>query len=428
MLDRMAQYCLNIRTSLRSEEALSFYSQIIASGSNFAASVIIVRNAGLEEFGLYSVCFLFIMICRNFLNGMVLAPLSTIGSKIIRREKLLCLYRGFLILEVSLFSVIASAVFSICLRIYGVQFPVFENSQLLLAFFLTNMLFVFSDFFKRHFFVYRSPATGFCIEALRCGGLIATLSVAAWSGDMNLAEIGVIGLGAGALCSGLFGLWRYGQIRFSWRFVGAVWPRHRNFVVWMTPNVVFEAAQANAPLFIAGALLGEQALGAVRAIQQLANILNLPLNSLQQVAPSIAARALTSGGKPAMRKYLMRLTISAVAMSVVLAALVFASRDWLLSLLFDMSGDSVSSILAAYLLVNVLILVRFPFLLKFQTVEKPSVLLFVGGLGGAVSVGAGWLLPQILGPVAVPVSSIVIMVVTTGALYIAGQTGEEPKH
>lgn len=65
-------------------------SQIVTSGANFLT--ILVRTLGLEGFGLISICFLLIMILRNFLNGMVLIPMSALGPK--RSDSSQAAYRG----------------------------------------------------------------------------------------------------------------------------------------------------------------------------------------------------------------------------------------------------------------------------------------------------------------------------------------------
>lgn len=73
-LDRLAEIYARSR-----DARWALLSQVVTSGGNFATTLILVRDLGLEGFGQFSICFLLIMLTRNFLNATVLTPMSTIG-------------------------------------------------------------------------------------------------------------------------------------------------------------------------------------------------------------------------------------------------------------------------------------------------------------------------------------------------------------
>ena len=77
-------------------------SQMVTSGANFATTLIVVTSLGLETFGQFSLCFILMMIARNFLVGLVLAPRSAITPRLGRHA--LAGYRGFLAANTLVFS------------------------------------------------------------------------------------------------------------------------------------------------------------------------------------------------------------------------------------------------------------------------------------------------------------------------------------
>lgn len=383
-------------------------SQIVTSGANFVTAIIIVRVLGLEAFGLFSICFLLIMVVRNFLNGCVLVPMSSIGPKL--RPTTLPAYRGFATAGALAFAVLSSAL----LVAAATPLSAVLNSPALLglaaAMSLANVTAVLADYVRRHHFVYEAPARAFAVDLARFGiqlGVLlwlATSAVAAFS-----AETSLYAMAAGSLCGVLVGCPGFGSIRWSRRLATALWPRHWAFIKWMTPATALEAVQGRAPIFIAGAVLGEAALGLVRALQQVANILNLPFNALQQVALSMAARAVARGGDPALKQLLVRMTGVSVMLLIVGSAIVVLAGDFLAGAIFQIDNQDVQILLALFCVLNIMVLLRLPLSVICQVREIPSFIATSNVVGCLISLSLAWLLIPLIGPTAVPLVSIVVV-------------------
>src|SRR5690606_3397024 len=86
----------------------------------------------------------------------------------------------------------------------------------------------------------------------------------------------------------------------------------------MGPAVAMENVQGAAPLFLISGTLGEAAVGVVRGMQAVGNMVNLPLYALQQIAPSIASREYHRGGAEALRRFTVKLFKAASLLSIII--------------------------------------------------------------------------------------------------------------
>lgn len=386
-------------------------SQIVTSGANFVTAIVIVRVLGLEAFGLFSICFLLIMIVRNFLNGCVLVPMSSIGPKL--RPSSLAAYRGFAAVNALAFAVLSGVLLFAIVTPLGAILNSPTLPDLALAAAMANLAANLADFMRRHHFVYEAPARAFAVDLVRFGvqvGLLFWLATA--TTGMFSAETALYAMAAGSLCGIAVGCFGFGRASWSPRLSKALWPRHWRFIKWMTPATALEAVQGNAPIFIAGALLGETALGLIRAVQQLANVLNLPFNALQQIAPSMAARALSGDGAQALNRFLTRLAGASAAALLVTSIAVIAAADLVLGTLFRLNVADALPIFLVFCVLNLALVLRLPLIVFYQAREEPSVITAANLVGSGVSLLLSFFLIAEIGPAGVPLVGIVVVAST----------------
>jgi len=387
-------------------------SQVITSGANFATTLIIVRTLGLEAFGRYSVCFLLIMIARNFLNGVVLTPMSTIAPKLRRASTEA--YRGFLAINAVMFAAGSSLLLLLSALILGSLLKAPWLPILSIPLMVANLTANGSDFLRRYHFVREAPITAFMVDAVRFSAQLGLLLLL-WATRLPVSlTVGsaLFATALGGLAGAVSGSLTYGRLRWSGRFSRVMWPRHLKFIKWMTPNVALEAIQGNAPLFIGTAILGETALGAVRAMQQLANILNLPFNATQEIAPSVASGAYARGGAGQLRKTLVTMTLWCAGILAAATGIIIALSHLVIERGIGMDVSIGLPIFLGYCLQNAALILWLPLRIRFLVMEKPHIAtaaLFVGALTGVLAtlhfVEAG-------GPVTIPLVSTCIVLVS----------------
>lgn len=387
-------------------------SQVLTSGANFLTSVMVIRAAGLEEFGRFTLAFLVMMILRNFLVGCVLAPMSSIGPKL--RPSSQGAYRGFLLASGLGFAGLTSALAFLACYGLGLWLQLEWLVELAPCLALANALANLADLLRRYQFDRSRPRAAFAMDLGRYGVQIAILSLFALGleGGGLSATTALAALAIGSGFSALAGLSVCGRLRWRGRLAQLVWPRHWQFIRWMTPGVAFDTLQSIIPQFATVAVLGEAALGLVRAVQQIANVLNIPFNALQQALPSIAARRLKRDGLATMRRFLSRTRLAAGLFSATAGALVVVFRHEILSIMGIGATPAATLIVVCYMALNVLITMRFADQALVAAVEDPGANFWLGIAGVATAiVSTAILLPQ-LGALAVPLVGIANATVT----------------
>ena len=386
-------------------------SQILTSGTNFATSVIIIRSLGLDEFGRFSLGFLLLMIVRSFLDGAVLNPIASIAPKLWSTSQ--PAYRGFALVKVLAFALATSAILTLTAKPLGNLIGSPWLSQLAIALAASSFTANLADFFRRYQFIEGRPAHAFAIDAVRYSVQLLAILLLAY--PLHAHFDAVAALYAMALSSGLaavVGIAVFGRITWRAPLNRIMWPRHWNFVKWMIPGVAMEAVQNAVPQFLGNALLGEAALGLIRAAQQISNILNLPVYALQQILPSMAASRLRSAGYRSMAHFLRNIGYAMGVASLALGATVILASKEIAQLMGITDASRFGTLLGLFMLLNFVFALRFPSTIFVNTVEDPRANFLSSALGATIAVVLGWLLIGRLGEVVVPVIYIILVIAT----------------
>ena len=395
-------------------------SQIITSAANLITSVLLVRGLGLEQFGRFSVGFLLIMVGRNFLIGIVLTPMSVVAPKL--RPDNDAAYRGFLLVNAIVFCLAASFL------LWGASAPLGELlsapwlPEFAIAVAAASAATNFTDFLRRYFFVRSAGATAFTMDFLRYTFQLAILVTVYVAAPDTLSPIFALwSLTAGSIVAGLVGIYRFGDVTWSRRLWKMTWLRHWNFIKWMTPTMALQSLQGQAPMFIGAAFLGESTLGLVRAIQQVANVLNLPFNALMQIAPSMGATALREAGTQGLKSFLRRMTLLSLSVVGAGSLLVLALYKPILVGLLGITETGAFGVLLTYMLVNILFLMRLPLIIFTQVKERPAINTAANIVGTSFALIVAPFMIVSFGALAIPSMSVLIVLVTIMILVLLGR-------
>lgn len=376
-------------------------SQLMTSGGNFAISIIVIRTLGIGEFGRFSIAFLLVTIVRNFLEGMVLNPLSSIAPKL--RGTSARAYRGFVLANGVAFGIGSSILlFALAGPLgWSIGSPWLPDiAPALACAILTGCM---ADFLRRYQFVVAKPVQAFTIDFFRVVAQLGLIGVLATSfRDRFTTESALYALAIANTFAALPGFVFFGTLSWRPRLNALMWPRHWNFIKWMGPTVALEALLNAVPLFAANIILGEAALGLVRVAQQITNILNMPMYALQQVLPSIAATRLKVAGYHSMVHLLRRTAYAMAGATIVLGLIIVAASAPVAALMGIDNSSGFAALLAPFMLVNIINAVRFPSMVFVNTVEDPTANFVASLIGVTLSVVLSLLLIGYLGAIAVP--------------------------
>ena len=395
-------------------------SQVITSAANFITSILLVRGLGLEQFGRFSVAFLLIMVVRNFLNGMVLTPMSVVAPRL--RTGSDAAYRGFLLVNAIGFCIGASLLLWSTSVPLGALLNAPWLPEFAIAIAVASATTNFTDFLRRYFFVRSAGATALTVDFLRFTVQLAILATAYVAApDLLSPTFALWSMTAGSIVAGLVGMLRYGEASWSRRLWKTAWPRHWNFIKWMTPTMALDSVQGQAPMFIGAAILGESALGLVRAIQQVANVLNLPFNALTQIAPSMGATAMKEAGIQGLKKLLLRMTLFSVSVVGAGSLLVLMLYKKILVDLLGITEPGAFGVLLAYMLLNIFMLLRLALIIFTQVKERPAINTAANIVGTSFALIVAPFMIVSFGALAIPSMSVLIVLVTIMILVLLGR-------
>jgi O-antigen/teichoic acid export membrane protein len=184
------------------------------------------------------------------------------------------------------------------------------------------------------------------------------------------------------------------------------------------PSIALEALQSSVPQFAAAAILGESSLGLIKATQQITNILNLPLNALQQILPSLAATKLSRSGYAGMVKFLKKSGYLIALVSVSLGILVVAASSVVAAMLSIDDNSLFRWLLALFVLLNLILSLRIPSLILVGAVEDPLANFVATGAGFINAAVLSYILLVSIGEIAVPIIGITNAILVWIALKI----------
>lgn len=386
-------------------------SQVLTSGANFVASIIIIHGSNLGEFGKFSFFFFLIMITRKFLIGAFLLPMSSIMPTLDQGE--MPAYRGFLFLYSFSFSALSSLIIIASIPVIRYTADLQWLDSYIVPFLAANIAANMSDFVRRVRLDAGEPIASFAVDACRFGFQLVLLIIIWQTSLMPLSgEVALWAIAMSSTLGGFVGLVEMSSIRWSSSLSKSFWKRHLHFARWMGLSTILEVVQNSVPLFIAMAVLGESALGTLRALQQLANLLNLPFNGLMQVMPSMAARRHASQGVNAMRSLLIKFTGTSIVFIIFISIAILIASPLIVNKLLGVTDAQSFSIFIAFMALNVIMLVRLPFLIAYNIVGKPHAVTLSNVFGAVLASVGTWILIPLWGPITVPL-------VTAAGLAIA---------
>lgn len=391
-------------------------SQIVAGAAGFLTSVILIRELGLEEFGQFSIAALIIVIVKNFAEGLVFAPMVSIGPKI--SDYAIISYRGFVLFKALAFFIIAAIIVWLILIFasYITHSSWLLQSAPIVAFATATS--GLSDFFRRHQFLIGAPARSFGLEALRYTLQLGSLVAIAYFALQYLSASNAILIVAfSALCSAFFGYTLFGRWNLKQRMTRAAVVRHWNFTRWMLPSLVFETVQSNFPLLYTTSVMGEAALGIVRVVQQIAALLNLPINALAQVAPAMSARIFSNNGYLETQKYLILTGRIMTALAIALSLAILLISNTISKYLEINDQYTFTILLFLFNIINVLNATRFSNLILVNTIEHTRPNLTAAIAGATVAVIFSVMLLNIIGLYVVPVALSLVAIANWIVIY-----------
>ncbi|HJE24379.1 MAG TPA: lipopolysaccharide biosynthesis protein [Methylorubrum populi] len=331
---------------------VSLADQGVVSGFGFVSGIAAARLLGIAEFGHFAMILIVLAFAQALHNALITAPMMTLVGA---RSGVSQAYAASILVGAVLLSGPGAVFVVIALVIGGMSGETLVAAcALMLA---QNLQFTL----RRLRFAQGRGVQALIMDSARAVSFpLATASV--WLGGGTLGGNGFVWLLAATsfatslpliVAVGRPVLSRPASVR-----IGAVLRRHVPLGRWLLPIVFVTFVQEQLVWLVAGATLGLEALGGLRAAQYLVGTVLLLLAATENVLPVVAARAYAEGGEAALRSYLMRTGVKlGLPIAAILTVLSVPGETWL-TLIFGPDYAAYATCLRILSLSVIVVLVR----------------------------------------------------------------------
>lgn len=305
--------------------------QLLVSGVNFITGIILARVLGLEIFGAFAIVFSFFIYFSNIQRVLATVPLvnsidhSLIGGKAENYGK------GYAAISIGIALLCSMGMFFVInllplISDYHMSDELPAYAACALFFYLVQ------DWLRRYLYALRNWKALLGGDFVCYFGQIIVLVVLAQR-DMLTLETAFIAISLTSLAGYVLSS---SLINLSFSFVNAAkflresWPNGKRLLFsWQ-----FEWLASHGVLVLSGVLLGPQAAGAIRVVQNVLGPINIILLAIENAIPVEAARKLREDGAKSLYEYLSKLGYKGMKLfGVALVPLMLVS-EWLLTSLY----------------------------------------------------------------------------------------------
>ena len=333
--------------------------QGMVSAVNFLTGILLARYLGLHEFGRFSLAWMAVLFVNSLQAGLIISPMMSIGPQQAKDD--VPVYYGIVVAQQVAFAALAAVLLFAGVRASALLLPEWSVEHLALPLAATALAFQLQEFLRRYFFSRGRGGAAFLNDAISYLGQLAVLlwlfqvitldtAGALWV----IAATSALAVAVGTLSVG----------RLAWRraALSAVTGRQWRSAKWLTASALMQWASGNLFIMTAGALLGVNAVGGLKAAQNLMGVTHVLFQGLENVVPVRAASHYRQDGSAGLTAYLRDVAwVNALATALVAFVAAAAPAFWLALVFGDAYaayGDLVRWFAVIYLLVSLLLPLR----------------------------------------------------------------------
>jgi O-antigen/teichoic acid export membrane protein len=341
--------------------------QAVVSAGNFLTSLLVARFLGVDAFGVFSVLWYLLVFMQTIQGAILISPMLTVGPKI--EGNATEHYSATQILQILVAFVLALAAMSVVMYA-GPTLGIGASSRNL-AFPFAGLVAVaqLHEFFRCYCYARELAHLAFRIDLVRYGTQLILFVFLAAHGHFSLPN-SLIAISF-SIILGITVMFRHIPPLISTR-QAVIWAyqRHWNISKWLMPANIISWISNNLFTLLSGALLGPQALGAMRASQNLIGATHVFFLAMDRWGNVRAARIFAEKGMVSLHSFTHRMQLvigGATACAVLLLAL--PGSFWL-SLLYGAEYKPYAWMVAWYGGVYLIIAVTVPYRYALNAVEK----------------------------------------------------------
>ena len=341
---RWAKYVWAMLVQLASQRTMNiaFVDQVMVSGANFAAAILLARAFGMYEFGRFALAWMFVEFIGSMQFAAIIQPMLNIGPK--QAEVDVDLYYHAVVAQQGILCALLGILVWSGVTLVGWLFADPEVGRLATPLCAVIITYQLHNFFRRYFFARDRAFAALCNDVLRFATQIAaTIALPfAWPGATAAAGLWIIA--AACAVSAVQGAFFFGRLGWNTAIFVSVSARHWNFSKWLLPSALMFWMTVQGFPVMSGFVLGAAATGALRAAVSITGVLNILLLALDNFAPVQASRALHLGGAIELRRYIAWLAFLTGTLTMVIVALINIDPGYIVHLLYGGRFESIDNL------------------------------------------------------------------------------------
>jgi O-antigen/teichoic acid export membrane protein len=338
---RWAKYVRAMLAQLASQRTMNFafVDQVMVSGANFAAGILLARAFGIYEFGRFTLAWMFVEFIGSLQFAAIIQPMLNIGPKqteadvdryyhaVVAQQGILCALFGILVWG--------------GVTLVGWLFVDPEVDRLAVPLCAAIMTYQLHNFFRRYFFARDRALLALCNDVLRFTVQIAATVALPFVWSSATAAAGIWIVAGACAASTIQGAFFFGRLGWNSAVFRNVFARHWKFSKWLLPSALMFWMTSQAFLVMSGFVLGAAVTGALQAAISITGVLNILLLALDNFAPVQAARTLHLRGPAELRRYVARLAFLTGTLTAATVAVLNISPGYIVHLLYGKQYEGV---------------------------------------------------------------------------------------
>ncbi len=360
--------------SLGAALSISALNQVVASGTNFALNLYLVRALSPEQFGMYGIGFSVILFFSGLGNALFLVQMAVCAPDKLPHQRLL--YEARMALVVFGFCAITIVLVCIFLALGSLlETRISSHTGFLIAITAASIAYLVKDFYVRQAFIERRESRALAINVVSSLTLLALILWVMNRREVTTSETGlwiyVLGQTAGFVGGMAIARLPLSAVRFrplvddlseAWR--GGRWAVGGTIVTW---------TQAQAYAYVTAFVIGVAAVGEANAARLLVAPFTVAVSAVIQVAlPRLAFIRTVDSAR--MIRYGQWLTLVGTVMSLIYSFAIISMLDIIGPMVVGREYGHMTSTVAVWCLVLIAGMIRGGVAMTLQAMKEFRVL------------------------------------------------------
>jgi len=316
---------------LQNSPMITYIDQALVSGLNFVTAIALTRTLGIEMFGVYTILFVGILLITTAHYSVFAAPMMSYGPKVHDDAERQSYYSS-----THLAQIIACIIIAITTYLVGYAVVAVTNNNSIINYLFPLAFSVLvippQEWLRRYIFTEHNSSYALFLDIIKTViqlGLILTLSLL----NMLNVELTLLSIAIASLVTYLTGLT---QTKLSLRRTGVIHSFLENWRLGrhLLPTYLMDWVRLQGFLIVGGIFIGVNAVGAVRAAQNIVGPLNIIYQAADNILPIEGAKQLSKLGHNGMVDYFKTTGFRSFLALLGLCIIIALSSKWLMGFIY----------------------------------------------------------------------------------------------